>query len=57
MAKVSDFYGNSGAVKSSAGAPMALPAQMAGIGTKPVMFWGVMVALLIVTRFLYESAA
>lgn len=57
MAKVSDFYGNSGAVKSSNGAPMALPAQMAGIGTKPVMFWGVMVALLIVTRFLYESAA
>lgn len=57
MAKVSDFYGNSVAVKSSAGAPMALPAQMAGIGTKPVMFWGVMVALLIVTRFLYESAA
>lgn len=54
--KFSEWYGGGKTAKQSEALPMALPSSVASAGTKPVMFWLVMVGLLIVTRFAYESA-
>lgn len=54
--KFSEWYGSGQQAKATTALPMALPSSVAGAGTRPVKFWLIMVGLLVVTRFLYESA-
>lgn len=50
-----DFYGTPVAVSPKA-ASIEMPQTARNTSTKPAMFWGVMVALLIGVRVLYEMA-
>lgn len=55
--RAQQFYGNAGEVRvANSGGALEVPQEQMPVGARPVHFWLILVALLVVVRILYEAA-